>query len=520
MIIKENEMEKVCVAVLADLHLPDDPGTVKEEILDWAVKELKKRKIKEILAAGDMTAVGTLAAAKRVKAKLSSIKKGGFFCTLGNAELRSPEEAEATCRELATPAISPHFLLLDSSGGRFTPSARTILTRQLLKGGRKSFAVLTHYPPSSLPEEDQLLLALGGKLGVIELIVHGHLHDESYSLWKKIPTFEVRAMDPDKSIGGPPCIALFTRNEKGKWSRKDLVYDKADPRTWSGKEKQELLANLGISGMNIPLESLAFAAENKVPVFEWRYTALSEEERKTFLSALSRWRKEGEGKCFSIHFPDCRFQEGKWTGLEALEDAVKLAFTFSADRITLHVPRTTVSHFSDPAALEEITEKAAHILKPLAEKGIVIGVENLHMRPGEKADEERGYGYTPMEVLEYVALLQKKGVDCGVHLDLGHVRNNAPFASFYTVTDWLALCGPLINGCHLHQVIRDEEGVFHNHKALTQLFGKFISLGSLFLAWKNMEIPHPPLILEIRHEMGPLSLEKLREALGENKRYM
>ena len=510
-------MKRSLLAVLTDLHLPDNSGTVKEEVLDWALAELKKRDIAEVLSPGDMTATGTCAAARRLKKKLSHAAKGGFFCTLGNAELRSGEDWKKVEKILAAPAVSRYAFLLDSSPGALTPKSRAELAGYLMAEENSRCLILTHFPPAELPEEDRMLLALGGKLGKISAIIHGHRHRDRRYLWKGIPSFEVRGMDPDKSIGGPPCIALFSRDEKGKWHRKDLVYKKADPRTWQKEEKEELLANLGLSGMAIPFETLAFATEKKVPVFEWRYTPLAETEKNRMLSALALWRKEGGGRCFSIHLPDCTWKEGKLSGLEALEDAVSLALLFSAQRVTVHVPRTTLAEFSNEETAGFITDRIAPVLKVLPENGIVIGIENLHMRHGEKATPARGYGYTPQEVLRYVEMLRKRGVDCGVHLDWGHVKNNAPYASFHTVSDYLALCGPLINGCHIHQVVREKDGLLHNHKALTELYGKFISLGSLFLAWKNYQIPHPPLILEIRHEMGPYSLEKLREEIEKRK---
>ena len=49
-----------------------------------------------------------------------------------------------------------------------------------------------------------------------------------------------------------------------------------------------------------------------------------------------------------------------------------------------------------------------------------------------------------------------------------------------------------------------------NHRALTEPFGKLISLASLFTVWKKQYIPRVPLILEIRQDRGPESLEKLR----------
>jgi hypothetical protein len=55
-----------------------------------------------------------------------------------------------------------------------------------------------------------------------------------------------------------------------------------------------------------------------------------------------------------------------------------------------------------------------------------------------------------------------------------------------------------------------------NHQALTEPFGKLISLGSLFMAWQDGTLPHVPLILEIRGGRGPESLRKLRNFFLKN----
>ena len=65
------------IAVFADLHLPDRPDTVKEQVLDMAVHHLRGvEKVDQILCAGDMTAAGTVAASERLIRKLGCKKKG------------------------------------------------------------------------------------------------------------------------------------------------------------------------------------------------------------------------------------------------------------------------------------------------------------------------------------------------------------------------------------------------------------------------------------------------------------
>lgn len=500
------------VAVLADLHLQDDDDTVKEPILDWMRSEIVARAPDAVAMIGDMTARGTLPAARRLR-KFASGLPGKFFFTPGNAELRTPASAAEVSKCLKTSDGVDGVLLLDSSSGKLSPAARAALARLIAKNSARNLLTLTHYPPMNMPVEDRELLTAAGRIGIIGLLVCGHLHRDRKLRWSGIRCELVRGLDPDKVIGGPPAIVFFSRRGDGSWIRRDRVFTDADPVVWPSEERTALTDLLGISGMSDPLGALEFAIRERVPVFEWRYSCMDTKQTDEFRALLSRWRQSG-GKCLSIHFPDIGWENGSVSGLEALRAATETALRIQADRITLHVPRLSVGRFADPATASAIMDAAAQVLKPLSAAGIAIGVENLHMRPGEKDDPDRGFGYTPDEVLSFADMLSERGVGAGIHLDLGHARNNAPFNNVFPLSSWLARCGSRINGCHLHQVTSDGNGKMANHQALTEPFGRLVSLASLFMAWRYGQIPHVPLILEIRNERGPESLMCLRQYVG------
>ena len=366
-----------------------------------------------------------------------------------------------------------------------------------------------------MPEDDKALLNAASRMGIIGLLVYGHLHYDKRHTWQGIRCEAVRGMDPDKAIGAVPGIAFFTRDQFGHWMRKNESFSVADPARWKDEDKQEFLCNLGLSAMGDTDGGIDFAAENKVPVLELRFGAWIQETEK-YQQKLASWRQNG-GKCLSIHFPDFSWDENGFSGRETLEQAVRGALQLGADRITCHVPRVSVGTFADKDIAGKTADAAAEILRPLVAANIVIGIENLHMRPGEKADEERGFGYTPEEVLSFIAMLKQRGVPVGLHLDIGHARNNAPYSQKYNVSDWLTLGNHQINGMHLHQVAIDTDGSFLNHQPITEPFGKLISLASLFSAWRNGDIPKVPLILEIRKGKGPDSLFALRNYLSIKK---
>ena len=492
------------IAVLADLHLPDSDRTVKEKVLDWAIGEIRKRDVSYIVCAGDMTTRGTYPAARRLVKKLKTLS-AKFFNTPGNAERRTCDPK--AWKILTTECCDDKVLLLDSSTGALSSKARGLLARLLAEQDKKDLLAVTHCPPQIFSEEDRLLLAAAHRNGIISRIVYGHEHyDKTHSVMG-IPCSAVRGMDPDKASGGAPAIVFFTLDHDNKWRREDVSFTPADPRHWSRKEKQEFLDHLGLSTMSDPIGTLKFAIQEKVPVLEWRYAVLSDEMTAEFHALLAQWRKNG-GKNLSIHFPDIKWDGTSWTGQEALKSAVQTALLLNAQRITFHVPRISIGDFSSQA--EQVSELMAEIFAPLRDAGILIGIENLHMNPGEKDDDARGFGYTPQEVTDFAELLVQHGIPAGLHLDIGHARNNAPYSKTYNISDYLSLFGSKINGCHLHQVVMDETGTMLNHRAFTEPFGKLISLASIFTAWQTGILPHAPLILEIRGGKGPESLITLR----------
>ena len=500
------------IAVLADLHLPDQENTAKEKVLDWAIEQIQKRHVSHIVCAGDMTATGTYPAARRLVKKLKALSCK-IFHTPGNAERRT--DTPQAWEILTTPCCDERVLLLDSSTGVLSSDARALLNQLVVKGERKNLLAVTHVPPQRFPEEDRLLLAKAHRNGIISQIVYGHIHQDAKHRMMGIPCAAVRGMDPDKASGGPPAVVFFELDKNNIWHKDSLPFPGANPRRWPPRQRQEFLAHLGLSTMADPWGTLQFAIEEKVPVLEWRYAVLDAEKQELFQQQLSCWRQNG-GRYFSIHFPDIKWANDRWIGQEALKDAVKKALLFNAHRITFHVPRVSIGVFADREKADQAADITAEIFSPLAEAGIQVGIENLHMKQGEKDDAERGFGYTPQEVISFADKLIERGIPAGCHLDIGHARNNAPISKTYNISDYLALFNSRINGCHLHQVAADETGRMLNHQPLTEPFGKLISLGTIFTAWRDGTLPHVPLILEIRGGRGPESLMKLRKFFSKN----
>ncbi len=500
------------IAVFADLHLPDEETTVKETVLDWALAEAKKLRVSGILCLGDMTAFGTLPAARRLGEKL---RESGlpFWFTPGNAELRQGNDLAELARLIGAATPPDELLLLDTPKGKLDPASRTKLETLLSEHSARNLLAAAHHPLKPLPEADRALIEQAIECGIIGQFIAGHAHFDH-----SVKNYDiVRGLDPDKAIGGPPGFAVFQCAKPGAaWRRKNIDFTAADAASWPAGERAELLGCLGISGMEAPFETLQFAIDERIAVFELRYRNFSGEEEKTLRELLTQWRGAG-GRILSLHLPELRWRDGGIAGREELDRAVETAIRLGCERVTFHVPAVSLREFCVPACYRRMREETVAALGPLAAAGVAIGIENMHIKPGEKNNADRGFGYTIGECREWVLVLKKELGEHAVefHFDLGHARNNPPFSSMQPVSTWYALLGEWINGCHLHQVTTLANGEMDNHNPITAPFEPLISLASLFLAWRTGRIGHVPLILEIRHGGGPDSWRTLRNYLAD-----
>ena len=377
------------VAILADLHLPDAADTVKETVLDWALTEAKAQKVDLIVGAGDLTGTGTEAAAMRIRLKLEKTKIP-FLLTPGNAEMRDPAWKKRSSAILATPRQYDHVVLLDSSTRMFAARDRELLKELTRQGGQNLLAV-THCPMATLDDGDRKLLEQAASAGTIGQLVAGHYHSDT----REVKYSLVRGLDPDKAAGGAPALALFTLDDSGNWSRRDIACPAADPRLWPENERREWLNHLGISGMAAPLDSLALAVEAEVPAFEFRYDSIAKLDVSLLLTRLAAWRRRG-GRYLSLQLPDLRWRDGILEGDVQIARAAGLAVELHCDSVAIHAPRVKLSVFRRaPEVRQLMLEKMCALLKPVTDAGIVVGVENLHMSARDHKSGDRGFGYTP-----------------------------------------------------------------------------------------------------------------------------
>ena len=254
---------------------------------------------------------------------------------------------------------------------------------------------------------------------------------------------------------------------------------------------------LGISCYK-PTEHIRFAIENQLKYLELRPNILKEKEEEV-LSLIALWRQQG-GQNLSIHLSEVFFDGLSVAAESKYESLIELGIKLKAERYTQHVPIVSVKTVK---ANQIVLEKIADYITDRVNKipyPCTIGVENMHMTATDEPNDNRRFGYTPEETLEFMfAIKEKCKHKVGINFDVGHARNNAPYSQKYQVSTWYSMLGKYIVGYHIHQVTIENEK-FENHMPITDFYGKLISYASFFKCWELGKINKAPCVFEMRPE--------------------
>ncbi|OGV68853.1 MAG: hypothetical protein A3K19_01850 [Lentisphaerae bacterium RIFOXYB12_FULL_65_16] len=496
----------ITIAIIADVHLPDVGGTAQEAALVWALDSLARQPPDLVVFAGDMTAAGTSGSARRFRDIVDRYGRGfRHLITPGNSDRRKPSDWPDVQRCLASAgsANGPGWavVLLDTSTGQTTEAGRRDVVRSLGSESGGNVVLVTHVPPEQLPAADREWLGAVVKVHPIRLLIGAHHHRDAAGCLHATPVHLVRGLDPDKAVGGPPSVTVFEDGANG-WERRDWVFPHGIPQRWSETDRRGFVDLLGFSCMQETLLGLEEARRRQIRVVELRADDAGTRSGAAVAEALAAWRQAG-GAHLSIHMPNLRWDRTQHAvqGVEGWRRALDLALVSEASALTIHVPGASVREMrAGGAAREPFAAFLAESLRVVAEKGMTIGFENMHAAPGESLDENRSFGFTPAECLDWVQCMRERlpaAARVGVHLDIGHARNNGLLATDFPLGSWYALVGATVTGYHLHQVVNDGTAV-RNHRAFHGLHGPLISLSSFLWAWEAGQLRRAPMCLEIR----------------------
>lgn len=496
------------IALIADPHLSDVENTPQEESFDWALGELERLAPDACVWLGDITACGSPDAAMRFRRKIDRLSAPSVVVP-GNSDIRTKETAPVMERFLSN---YPEGLTLgdlcivgvNTSHDAISGEERERLTRLRIK---ERILLCTHQSPKHLDADSLAFLknwmterSQSGN-GVF-LWVHGHVHVYREREFEGIPTVAIRALDLDKCCGGDAHVCVLTVDEGNSPPLFDeILYSRGTLAAWNVEERNELADLLGITCYNKTKveRDMPFATRNGVRHLEWR--SIKEGE----LPLIEAWRRAG-GQSFSLHFPSLGLDGTAITGIPDFRDYASDAIHAEADMVTVHPPYVLNEIMLAGSTFDALADATAECLRPVAEHGIDILIENNHTSAGTPRDPlKRAYGCSPLELVGWRdALRARLGKDaCHLRLDIGHARNNVPLSQDYPLGKWYALIGTETRSYHLHQTLLDKEtNRMKNHHPITGIHDGMVSFDGFLWAWRSGILNHAPVILEIREGEG------------------
>lgn len=465
------------VALLADLHLPFIETASQYKALEFAVESIERNKPDVIVSLGDMTACGDVCAAQHFLDIMNRFALPKLF-VLGNSDIRTKENVQKIRMLESEKELTVNgFRLI---GLNTADSVLKEDDKKLLATADEQTIVFLHHPPQHTSKASKAFFENWLESGTYKACVYGHLHlfeqdGKSYS---------IQALDPDKAIGEPPCVTYMMIDDE----KISLEFDYFPCHRPSGIEDY-----IGLSCFDW-YKDIVYAADHGIQNIELRPGVINCVP-EALGEKVAYWRRKG-GKYLSLHMPDFGYDNGIME-TENWEKALRLANYLHVDGVTVHVPRVSVEKMTGDVKSDVLAflQRAITTLPD----GCVVGIENMHMTDGEKADESRRFGYIPEECLELVSDINDIfGYErVGVLLDVGHARNNPPYSQKYNISSWYALVGSQTVGYHIHQVLMTPDGM-ENHTAIMDVFGPLISYCSFSDCWNNGQINKKPVFLEIR----------------------
>lgn len=485
------------VAFICDTHLPNSKNSAQYAYLTEIIKKMREDKIETVISVGDITSFGQ----KEIFMQyLEDLKAFDHHYVIGNAEVR---DQATTGFFLET---SKGFFI--QRGGRCFLGVDTPYDKIEECDREKACAlsdgdvlVMHNYVESLEKDSRQFVTALCEEKKLTVVHAHSHMRRD-YTLGKS-RVIGLRALDPDKSIGGYPCIDYI------EFSGDEVIYDEVAIKN-PVSVLQDLRTHFGISCVD-NLRDLTYALENNVYAVELRANGADWTPDLSLIPLIERWR-EKTGGYLSVHFPNLGYKNGEITGKEQWRAATEYALAIKADGLTMHPPRRV--KLCDILEGGELWHNFLKLYLHAIEKmppNVAVGIENMHVEAGEGNGLQRHFGYMPSEVSAWIDALNAalgKPDRVGHVLDVGHARNNGNIASIYPISRWYEIMGQKTVAYHIHQALPAEKGM-QNHNAIENWLGPIINYASFFYSWEHKVINHKPVFLEVQ---GSVNYQKSIDA--------
>ena len=479
------------IAIICDPHLPADPTSAQYAFLQQAIDQMKQDRIHTVLSLGDLTSYGQVEAFQKYCTLMQDFT---HYDVIGNAEIR--DSSTVSTMEAFFKPIRFQYGARTIYGINVSRGIITAEDRDFLKDIQDNDVLFFHHGPDRLDEESTVWLRSLCEEKAL-LLLHGHRHKDEDRYIGRTRAVGFRGLDPDKAIGGYPCIHYLCFScDAGTNDTRVTFEEHAFPVA------KETLADFrqffGLSCVD-NYRDVLYATEHSIKYIELRCNGKNWVPDEVLLPVIDKWR-ETTGGYLSVHMPNLRFKDGEFVGKKQFQDALAYAKLVQADGLTIHPPRVKISDMPEGGALwQEMLEQYVATVKVMPEH-VRIGIENVHIEKGDDIGADRPFGVIPDDICRWIAAIDEAaGIPgrIGHVQDVGHARNNGKFASIYPVGRWQKLIGNKTVAYHIHQTVLTEDGL-KNHKPLTEWFGPVINYTSFMYNWEQGVLNHVPAFLEVK----------------------
>lgn len=473
------------IAVICDTHLPGSTRSPQYYYLSSAIQKIKHDGIQTIVTLGDISAYGEWEAYENYVSLLHGLT---HHMLLGNSDVRDSRTEEqwisaaTNCKLCLAGKI---FLGINNPYGKISPEDRKEI--EALHDGD---ILAMHHGIRALDEDSRnFLLDLSQKRKLT--ILNGHHHrfqDESLANFRII---SLRALDPDKAIGNYPSVTYINISENAINLEEKYITPPLDVI-------QDAAKYFGISCVDNHRD-VTYAAKNNIYGVELRCNGGNWKPEMALLPLLHEWRENTKGY-LSVHMPNIRWENGTVIGLSQWNQAADYAQTIGANGMTIHPPRVARKDmYPGSLAWNTLLKIYVETISQVPER-TNIGIENLHLSPGQPDDSNAPFGCTPQEVSAWIQAINtelNREHLVGHTLDVGHARNNGNIAQKFPISRWYEIMGNKTVAYHIHQVVQGETAM-HNHQPIENWFGPMISYVSFFHSWGAGVINKKPIFLEVK----------------------
>ena len=488
------------LGIICDMHLQNFKESPQLAFLKLAIDKMKDDEVDAVLCLGDITGFGDVLAWDLY---LDAVKDMTHYEVIGNRDVR-----DAATRDILLSRVKDVTFTIGKRSviGLNTPDG--VITqhdRERLEDVKEGDILFMHHYIQRLDEESgDYLTKLAESMSLT--ILHGHGHRVFDYDIESSHVYGMRGLDPDIVMASFPTIGYLDVND-------DFVKFEEIVIKLPKEYILNTMEHFGLSCVDNHKDVL-FALENNVKYIELRCNGKDWFPDETLIPLVEEWRKKTNGY-LSVHMPNLKYADGKFSGFDKWDEALEYAIRLDADSYTMHPPRIRVCDMPEGGevwkAFLEPYVKVAKMAKTTAR----MGVENIHKSRTEAEDETRGFGYIPSEVCAWIdAINERIGFKrVGTVLDVGHAKNNGSFAKLYPSSSWYCLMGDKTIAYHIHQV-KVISGAYKNHNSIEDWFGPTINYAAFFYGFNNGILNNVPVFLEVKGaENYQKSIDAIRAVL-------